>query len=146
MSRERFEWLERWVADPSDIIRTPGTESNVKEIYDECARLDEDPENIVFNQFCEFGNHLVHYLCTGRALEHVFETLEATAARPHARGLRVGHRLGGHDRRGRLPEGPLRHAHRRPSRRWSARRCSTTASASTTSRASATSTCRSSTT
>ena len=24
MSRERFEWLERWVADPSDIIRTPG--------------------------------------------------------------------------------------------------------------------------
>jgi len=76
MSRERFEWLERWVADKDDIIRTPGTESNVKEIYDECARLDEDPKNIVFNQFCEFGNHLVHYLCTGRALEHVYETLK----------------------------------------------------------------------
>src|SRR5262249_50003365 len=30
MSRERFEWLERWVEDPSDIVRTPGTESNVK--------------------------------------------------------------------------------------------------------------------
>src|SRR3990172_1833482 len=32
MSGERFEWLARWVADPADIIRTPGTESNVKEI------------------------------------------------------------------------------------------------------------------
>ena len=39
MSRERFDWLEQWVADPSDIIRTPGTESNVKEIYDKCAEL-----------------------------------------------------------------------------------------------------------
>ena len=37
MSRERFEWLETWVSDRSDIVRTPGTESNVKEIYDECA-------------------------------------------------------------------------------------------------------------
>ncbi|MGH2525843.1 MAG: pyridoxal-5'-phosphate-dependent protein subunit beta, partial [Actinomycetota bacterium] len=24
MSRERFEWLERWVSEPSDIVRTPG--------------------------------------------------------------------------------------------------------------------------
>ena len=24
MSRERFDWLQRWVADPRDIIRTPG--------------------------------------------------------------------------------------------------------------------------
>ena len=39
MSRERFDWLERWVGDPEDIIRTPGTESNVKEIYDKCAEL-----------------------------------------------------------------------------------------------------------
>ena len=28
-----------WVANPYDIIRTPGTESNVKEIYDECDEL-----------------------------------------------------------------------------------------------------------
>src|SRR6478609_1895516 len=27
MSRERFDWLEHWVDDPADIIRTPGTES-----------------------------------------------------------------------------------------------------------------------
>ncbi|NNF07126.1 MAG: pyridoxal-5'-phosphate-dependent protein subunit beta, partial [Candidatus Eisenbacteria bacterium] len=73
MSRERFEWLENWVADPSDIVRTPGSESNVKEIYDKCAELDRDPHNIIFNQFSEFGNHLVHYLCTGKALSRVFE-------------------------------------------------------------------------
>ena len=77
MSRERFEWLERWVADPGDIIRTPGTESNVKEIYDKCAELAADPANVIFNQFSEFGNHLVHYLCTGRALERVFESLRS---------------------------------------------------------------------
>jgi len=80
MSRERFAWLERWVAEPGDIVRTPGTESNVKEIYDRCAELQRDPANIVFNQFCEFGNHLVHYLCTGRALAHVFESLRAQDA------------------------------------------------------------------
>jgi cysteine synthase len=75
MSRERFEWLERWVADPADIVRTPGTESNVKEVYDACNELAKDPQNVVFNQFAEFGNHLVHYLVTGRALERVFESL-----------------------------------------------------------------------
>ena len=75
MSRERFAWLEDWVADLGDIIRTPGTESNVKEIYDKCAELSADPGNVIFNQFAEFGNHLVHYLCTGRALGTVFESL-----------------------------------------------------------------------
>jgi cysteine synthase len=73
MSRERFEWLERWVGSPDDIVRTPGSESNVKEIYDECARLERDPENFVLNQFCEFANHLVHLTCTGPALERAFE-------------------------------------------------------------------------
>ncbi len=75
MSKERFDWLEGWVADPADIIRTPGTESNVKEIYDKCAELDREPDVVIFNQFSEFGNHIVHYLTTGRALEHVFETM-----------------------------------------------------------------------
>jgi cysteine synthase len=75
MSRERFAWLEDWVMDQGDIIRTPGTESNVKEIYDKCAELDAVPENVIFNQFSEFGNHLVHYECTGRALEAVFESM-----------------------------------------------------------------------
>ncbi|MGH2450863.1 MAG: pyridoxal-5'-phosphate-dependent protein subunit beta, partial [Candidatus Limnocylindria bacterium] len=75
MSRERFAWLEKWVENPEDIIRTPGTESNVKEIYDKCAELAADPENVIFNQFAEFGNHVVHYLVTGTALERIFESL-----------------------------------------------------------------------
>ncbi|MGH7124183.1 MAG: hypothetical protein ACREFI_07410, partial [Stellaceae bacterium] len=29
MSRERFDWLKHWVRSPDDIVRTPGTESNV---------------------------------------------------------------------------------------------------------------------
>jgi cysteine synthase len=77
MSRERFAWLEEWVADAGDIVRTPGTESNVKEIYDKCAELAADPVNVIFNQFSEFGNHLVHYLCTGTALAAVFESMAA---------------------------------------------------------------------
>jgi cysteine synthase len=75
MSRERFAWLERWVADPADIIRTPGTESNVKEIYDACTELARDPANVILNQFSEYGNHLVHWAVTGRALERVVEVL-----------------------------------------------------------------------
>ena len=84
MSQERFRWLEGWVENQADIIKTPGTESNVKEIYDRCAELDRDPDNVIFNQFSEFGNHLVHYLCTGRAAEQVTEFL--TAGQP---GLRA---------------------------------------------------------
>ena len=78
MSKERFDWLEEWVSDPADIIRTPGTESNVKEIYDKCAELSRDPENVIVNQFSEFGNYLVHYYCTGRALDRVFADLSST--------------------------------------------------------------------
>jgi cysteine synthase len=75
MSRERFAWLEDWVADPGDIIATPGSESNVKEIYDKTNELSRDPANVIFNQFSEFGNHLVHWLCTGGALGRAFESL-----------------------------------------------------------------------
>ena len=75
MSRERFAWLEEWVVEPDDIVRTPGTESNVKEIYDRCRELAEDPDNVILNQFAEFGNHIVHYLATGAALACVFESM-----------------------------------------------------------------------
>jgi cysteine synthase len=78
MSRERFEWLERWVGDPDDIIRTPGTESNVKEIYDKCAELSRDRENVILNQFSEFANYQIHYYCTGRAVDRVFSHLKST--------------------------------------------------------------------
>ena len=76
MSQERFDWLSRWVMEPLDVVRTPGTESNVKEIYDRCAELARDPRNVIFNQFSEFGNYLVHYLATGSALGRVFEAMQ----------------------------------------------------------------------
>ena len=76
MSQERFDWLDNWVSDPADIIRTPGSESNVKEIYDKCAALSADPSNIILNQFSEFANYLVNYQCTGAALNHVFNHLK----------------------------------------------------------------------
>ena len=78
MSAERFEWLAGWVDDPADVIRTPGSESNVKEIYDKCAELSHDPGNLILNQFSEFGNYLGHYLCTGIALEKIFEDFSKT--------------------------------------------------------------------
>ena len=62
------------MVEPADVIRTPGSESNVKEIYDTCAVLDRDPTNIIFNQFCEFGNYLIHRTCTGTAMERVFQS------------------------------------------------------------------------
>ena len=78
MSRERFQWLEEWIAGPEDVIRTYGTESNVKEIYDACNELAKDPTNVILNQFSEFGNHLSHFRVTGSALERV---LDAAGAR-----------------------------------------------------------------
>ena len=86
MSQERFDWLDQWCANPAeDVIKTVGTESNVKEIYDACNELAKDPANFVLNQFCEFGNHLGHYEVTGRALSHVFEHAAAAMGRPHLR-------------------------------------------------------------
>jgi cysteine synthase len=80
MSQERFDWLAKWVTSADeDIVRTPGTESNVKEIYDKCAEMARDPANEIVNQFSEFGNYLVHWRCTGPALEHVFETLRKSS-------------------------------------------------------------------
>jgi cysteine synthase len=77
MSRERFDWLNEWVSEPADIIRTPGTESNVKEIYDKCAELARDQRNIIINQFSEFANYLIHYHCTGAAFDRVFSHVKS---------------------------------------------------------------------
>lgn len=70
MSRERFEWLEDI---GSEVIATPGCESNVKEIYDKCWELRETRDDvIIFNQFDEFGNSVWHYNITGSAIEEIF--------------------------------------------------------------------------
>ncbi len=73
MSKERFDWLKQIGAE---VIATPGCESNVKEIYDKCWELKKDPNNIIFNQFEEFGNPIWHYNVTGPAIEEVFQSLE----------------------------------------------------------------------
>ncbi len=70
MSRERFDWLK---AIAGEVIATPGSESNVKEIYDKCWELRRTRNDImIFNQFEEFGNYLWHFHVTGRAVEEVF--------------------------------------------------------------------------
>jgi len=76
MSRERFSWLEQWVLNAEDIVRTYGTESNVKEIYDACHQLEQDPDNIILNQFNEFGNYISHRAVTGPAFERIFRSLD----------------------------------------------------------------------
>ena len=73
MSKERFTWLKSVGAE---VIATPGTESNVKEIYDKCWELRKDPYNVIFNQFDEFGNPIWHYQVTGPAIQEVFEGLK----------------------------------------------------------------------
>jgi cysteine synthase len=73
MSRERFDWLEEIGTD--EVIATPGTESNVKEIYDKCAELRRERGDgiVIFNQFDEFGNAIWHYHVTGSFVDEVFE-------------------------------------------------------------------------
>ena len=72
MSRERFEWLREIGTD--EIIATPGTESNVKEIYDMCWQLREErgDDIVIFNQFEEFGNAIWHYHMTGSVIDEIF--------------------------------------------------------------------------
>ena len=72
MSKERFAWLEKWVEDKNDIIKTTGTESNVKEIYDTCNELAKDPNNEIINQFSEYYNYAIHRAVTGPSLERSF--------------------------------------------------------------------------
>ena len=72
MSRERFEWLE---SVAGEIIKTPGSESNVKEIFDKCNELRASGQDLmIFNQFDEFGNYLWHYSVTGPAMAEVLES------------------------------------------------------------------------
>lgn len=70
MSQERFDWL---ASIDADVIRTPGCESNVKEIFDKTNELSQDPNCMIFNQFAEMGNHLWHYKVTGAAVAEAFE-------------------------------------------------------------------------
>jgi len=72
MSRERFEWLK---SIGSEIIATPGCESNVKEIYDKCHEIKRERGDnvVVLNQFDEFGNGMWHYNVTAEAMLEVLK-------------------------------------------------------------------------
>lgn len=71
MSQERFDWLANIAGET---IKTPGSESNVKEIFDKCWELRSSGEDLmIFNQFEEFGNYLWHYEVTGHAIEEVLK-------------------------------------------------------------------------
>jgi cysteine synthase len=71
MSRERFEWLSTIAGE---VIATPGSESNVKEIFDKCWELRKSGQDLmIFNQFDEFGNYLWHFEVTGHAMEEVLK-------------------------------------------------------------------------
>ena len=73
MSQERFDWLNTIA---SEVIATPGSESNVKEIFDKCWELRGSGQDLmIFNQFDEFGNYLWHYDITGHALEELFKVV-----------------------------------------------------------------------
>ncbi|MGC8707486.1 MAG: PLP-dependent cysteine synthase family protein [Athalassotoga sp.] len=67
MSKERFQIINAYGAR---VIATPGSESNVKEIYDKSKEIwSKDPEKVrILNQFSEFGNYRFHYYVTGNTM------------------------------------------------------------------------------
>ena len=74
MSQERFERITRY---GSRIIRTAGSESNVKEIYDEVKRLrSSDPNIRILNQFEVMGNYRFHYHVTGNTIVELADDLQ----------------------------------------------------------------------
>ena len=73
MSRERFERIESYGAQ---INRTVGSESNVKEIYDETKRLRHSgPDIRILNQFEVMGNYRFHYHVTGNTVAELADEL-----------------------------------------------------------------------
>lgn len=89
MSQERFDWLHKVGAE---VFATPGSESNVKEIYDKVKVLQaERGEGIVnLNQFEEIGNPLWHYAVTGPAMEEVYNAVKSENSRFSALFLTQG--------------------------------------------------------
>ena len=83
MSKERFEWLANIAGET---IKTPGTEANVKEIFDKCWELRNSGQDLmIFNQFEEFGNYLWHYEITGHAMQEVLK--QVMGPRDRYRGM-----------------------------------------------------------
>jgi cysteine synthase len=75
MSKERFDWLKSMGAE---IYPTPGSESNVREVFDKSEELKrQNPDEVfVLNQFEDFGNPIWHYAVTGPAMEEIFNKVK----------------------------------------------------------------------
>jgi len=73
MSQERFQRIESYGAK---IIKTVGSESNVKEIYDETHRLRKDAQVRILNQFEVMGNYRFHYHVTGNTIVELADELK----------------------------------------------------------------------
>ena len=72
MSAERFEIIR---GSGAEVVATPGSESNVKEIYDKVRELRANSAHRVLNQFEEFGNYRFHFHCTATAALEVVQGL-----------------------------------------------------------------------
>ncbi|MBV7330849.1 hypothetical protein KFU94_21915 [Chloroflexi bacterium TSY] len=135
MSQERFHWLAQVAGE---IIKTPGSESNVKEIFDKCQELQNSGQDLViFNQFNQHGNYLWHHEVTGLAMATVLD--EILEAGDSYRGviLTTGSA-------GTIASGDYLKSFIQPAKLWpakpNAQRCSTMALAHTASKALATNT------
>lgn len=74
MSAERFQRIESYGAR---VIKTVGSESNVKEIYDKTHELARNPQVRILNQFSEMGNYRFHYHVTGNTIVELAAVLKA---------------------------------------------------------------------
>jgi cysteine synthase len=74
MSQERFDRIESYGAH---VIKTVGSESNVKEIYDKTWELRQDPNIRILNQFEVMGNYRFHYDVTGNTVAELAAVLQA---------------------------------------------------------------------
>ncbi|MCI0399415.1 MAG: pyridoxal-phosphate dependent enzyme [Chloroflexi bacterium] len=72
MSQERFDRIEHY---GGQVIKTVGSESNVKEIYDKTWELRADPTIRILNQFEVMGNYRFHYEVTGNTVADLAATL-----------------------------------------------------------------------
>ncbi len=74
MSQERFDRIHSYGAR---VIATPGSESNVKEIYDKTWELRRSDPNIrILNQFEVMGNYRFHYHVTGNTIVELAAELQ----------------------------------------------------------------------
>jgi len=73
MSKERFEKIASYGAR---FVKTPGCESSVKEIFDKCKELRQDPKIRVLNQFEVMANYRFHYYVTGNTVVELMSLLK----------------------------------------------------------------------